>query len=40
MSKESRDFFWPRYVDLMTVLFLVIAIVATVEAERHRAKRQ
>ncbi len=27
MSKESRDFFWPSYVDLMTVLFLVMLVL-------------
>ncbi|WP_018477672.1 OmpA family protein [Pontibacter roseus] len=27
MSKENRDFFWPSYVDLMTVLFLVMLVL-------------
>ncbi|SFH41484.1 OmpA family protein [Pontibacter chinhatensis] len=27
MSKQSRDFFWPSYVDLMTVLFLVMLVL-------------
>jgi len=27
MNKESRDFFWPSYVDLMTVLFLVMLVL-------------
>lgn len=27
MSKESKDFFWPSYVDLMTVLFIVMLVL-------------
>lgn len=27
MNKENRDFFWPSYVDLMTVLFLVMLVL-------------
>ncbi|WP_164891208.1 OmpA family protein [Botryobacter ruber] len=27
MNKENKDFFWPSYVDLMTVLFLVMLVL-------------
>ena len=27
MNKENRDFFWPSYVDLMTVLFLIMLVL-------------
>lgn len=27
MSKETKDFFWPSYVDLMTVLFIVMLVL-------------
>ncbi|GGK68081.1 OmpA family protein [Rufibacter glacialis] len=27
MNKDNRDFFWPSYVDLMTVLFLIMLVL-------------
>ncbi|AMM51897.1 hypothetical protein TH61_12895 [Rufibacter sp. DG15C] len=27
MNKENKDFFWPSYVDLMTVLFLIMLVL-------------
>ncbi|WP_242927188.1 OmpA family protein [Pontibacter vulgaris] len=38
MSKESRDFFWPSYVDLMTVLFLVMLVLFILSFKRFQDK--
>ncbi|MER2999506.1 hypothetical protein [Pontibacter populi] len=38
MSKESRDFFWPSYVDLMTVLFLVMLVLFVLSFKMFQGK--
>ncbi|GAB3812377.1 hypothetical protein GCM10028895_03330 [Pontibacter rugosus] len=38
MSKESRDFFWPSYVDLMTVLFLVMLVLFVLSYKMFEGK--
>lgn len=40
MSKESRDFFWPSYVDLMTVLFLVMLVLFVLSFKLFKDKDQ
>ncbi|GAB2536994.1 hypothetical protein [Rufibacter soli] len=38
MNKENRDFFWPSYVDLMTVLFLVMLVLFILSFKMFRDK--
>lgn len=40
MNKESRDFFWPSYVDLMTVLFLVMLVLFVLSFKMFQDKNQ
>ncbi|PTX11406.1 OmpA family protein [Pontibacter mucosus] len=40
MSKQSRDFFWPSYVDLMTVLFLVMLVLFVLSFKLFQDKDQ
>ncbi|WP_202923391.1 OmpA family protein [Pontibacter pudoricolor] len=40
MSKENRDFFWPSYVDLMTVLFLVMLVLFVLSYKMFQGKDQ
>ncbi|WP_266202360.1 OmpA family protein [Pontibacter kalidii] len=40
MSKENRDFFWPSYVDLMTVLFLVMLVLFVLSFKLFQDKDQ
>jgi outer membrane protein OmpA-like peptidoglycan-associated protein len=40
MSKENRDFFWPSYVDLMTVLFLVMLVLFVLSYKMFEGKDQ
>ena len=36
--KESRDFFWPSYVDLMTALFLTMLVLFVLSFKRFKDK--
>ena len=38
MSKENRDFFWPSYVDLMTVLFIVMLVLFVLSFKMFQSK--
>lgn len=36
--KQSRDFFWPSYVDLMTALFLIMLVLFALSYKRFKDK--
>ena len=38
--KESRDFFWPSYVDLMTALFLIMLVLFVLGFKRSNDKQR
>ena len=38
--KESKDFFWPSYVDLMTALFLIMLVLFVLGFKRSNDKQR
>jgi hypothetical protein len=38
--KESKDFFWPSYVDLMTALFLIMLVLFVLGFKRSNYKQR
>lgn len=40
MEKSNKDFFWPSYVDLMTVLFVVMLVMFVLSYIRFKGQEQ